>query len=230
MPVSVCNTPATRPPCRLFLSLLALLCVPLFGCKFVGALLFFAQPPQITPAEHRLTTGRLAILIESGRPQDENAVFVNAFHEQLVKYLKERANLRATVIAQEEITKLRREHPDFRQWGVQEVGRALKADEVLYVFIDQLVLYESPGSPLLQPQVQMHLTVISPLKPSSDPRVWPPMEKRRGHELRVGRHHIEATSSSVLDSELRKLARTTAWWAALPFYDFDREEMPPREM
>lgn len=219
-----------RAPLRR-LALLALLMVaPLAGCRPIGAILFFLSPRQVTPTEYKLTSGRLVILIEAGRPHEENAVFVNAFHEKLVEYLKERAKLKATIVSQDEITRLRREHPDFRQWGVQEVGRALNADEVLYFYIDELALYEAPGSPLLYPRIRMHQTVIGTLRPSSDPRAWPPSDIRRGREVSFSLHPREATSLAVLDEELRKLARAAAWVAAAPFYDFDREEAPPREM
>jgi hypothetical protein len=201
----------------------------LSGCNIVGSLMYFTLPPQVQKREFELTSGRLAVLVEMARPEQDNPVFAEAFHERLVEIFREQKKIRAQVIPYMDVVRLRQKHADFYKWSLPEIGRRLKADQVLYVRVESLELYTDPGSPVLAPQVRLRLAVVDPNAPAGTSRLWPPPEEREGRIIERGRHQRPVDSTTIVDSETRKLARDAAVLAAMPFYDVDLEEPVPWE-
>ena len=200
----------------------------LSGCNLVAAVGILTAPPQIKKAEYRLAPGRLAVLIETARPEEDHPVFAQAFHDRLVDEFRQH-KIRAQVVSRDEVQRARQENPDFARWSVQRVGRWLLADQVLYVRIESLQLYEAPGSPLLAPRVQMRVRVIGVNEPEETARLWPGPEEPGGRLMQRTRQPKEAIDSVLIDAEAAKLGREAAFLVAMPFRDVDLEQKPPWE-
>ena len=209
--------------------LLMLGLVPLLtGCNIIGPLGYLWGPRQIRETEFELTGGRLAVLIETARPEEDNPVFTRAMHKKLEQIFQDR-KIAARIVPLEEIQRLRRDHADFARWSLQKVGRRLDAKWVLYARIDRLRFHESPGSLLLTPQVRMRLKLVDPHAHPDTARLWPPPEEREGRFVERSRPMREARDSVLLDAEAAKLGKDVAHLVAHPFRDVDEEEKVPWE-
>lgn len=215
-----------RGPCLVALGLLGVGLLP--GCNIVGPALILTAPPQMKAAEVKVTDKRLALVIEYARPAEENPVFTGAFCQRLVEVFRDK-RVNQSVVPQAELLRLRRDNVDFREWSLQKIGRALNAEQVLYVRIDRLRLCERQGGLLLAPEVRMHLKLIAPWERSENVRLWPPREEREGRLIQRGRPMQEAVDTVAVDEEAAKLGRDAAWLAAKPFYKYDLEEKDPWE-
>jgi len=213
---------------RVIPTLLVGLLVLLPGCNIVAAMAYFFGPPQVQPAEFKLTDGRLAVLVEMARPEQHNPIFRQALCDKLTEIFRDH-NIKAQLVPQEEFYRLRQQNADFGKWSVQKVGRRLDAKQVLYVRIEELQLREAPDSPVLQPGVRMRLRLVDPQAPPKSAQLWPSPQERDGREVARARQHREATDSMVIDEEAAKLGKDAAYIVAAPFYDVDLEKKTPWE-
>lgn len=200
----------------------------LSGCNVVSAIAYFFGPPQIQRAEFKLTSGRLAVLVEMVRPEEDNPVFVQALHDKLAEIFRDRG-IKAQLIPLEDIARLRQQSPDFGQWSLQKLGRRLNAQQVLYVRVERLQIREAPGSPVLVPVADLRLKLIDPNAPPEAARLWPGRQEHQGREVQRARPAREATDGVAIDSEAAKLGKDAAWLVAMPFYDVDLEQKTPWE-
>jgi hypothetical protein len=207
---------------------LAVLLVPAAGCNIVGPLGVLFAPPQIQKAEVTLTKSRLALLVEYARTEDENPVFTQTFRERLAEILKEK-KVNEQLVPAQELARLQQANPDFGKWNLQRVARELRAEQVLYVRIDRLVIRPTPDHPLMEPGVMMHAKLISASAEAKAARLWPPAAEREGRELSRSRPPQEAADARAIDEETTKLAKDAALLMAMPFYDVDKEERPAWE-
>lgn len=200
----------------------------LTGCKLVAAIGILGAPRQIQKAEYKLTNQRLAVLIETAVPGQDNPVFAQALHDKLVEIFREE-DINQRIVPRREMLELRRDHPDFTRWSLQRIGRELNAQQVLYVRIEHLQIRAAPDHPLLEPRVRARLKVIAVNELGDQARLWPPAAERDGRAVEWQRQPREAESAMTVDTEAAKLAREFAWRVAEPFYDVDLEDDPPRE-
>jgi hypothetical protein len=198
------------------------------GCNIVSAMAYFFGPQQIQKAEFKLTDGRLALFVDWTQPEQDNPVFTQALHDKLVEIFRDH-NVKAQLIPQEEIYRLRQQDPDFIKWSIQKVGQRVNARQVLYVRVDDLQLREAPDSPVMLPAVRMRLRVVDPQAPKDKAQLWPTAQERRGREAARARQHREFTDPLAVDEETRKLGKDAAYIVAAPFYDVDLEQRTPWE-
>lgn len=209
---------------------LAALAVTSAGCNIMGPLLYILAPPQTTPAEYTLPKkGKIALFVEFARPEQENTVFVNEFETRLGEIFKERKVLDEPLVPMREVYRLRRAHPDFKDWGLQRIARELDADLMIYVRVAELRLKTTRGVQILEPHVEVYMRVISTSEPSASARVWPGSDETDGRKIVQARQVREATSAMTYDDEAGKLARDLATRCAMPFYEVDKEERVPWE-
>jgi hypothetical protein len=198
------------------------------GCKYVSAFTYFFGPPQVQKAEYKLTDGRLAVLLEPAHPEENNPVFTQALCEKLAEIFREH-NVKAQLVPQEDILRLRQQNPDFAKWSLQKTGQRLDAKQVLYARIERLQLREDPDAPIMQPLVRMRLKLIDPSAPADAARLWPPRDEREGREVERARPACELGDGMAQDIEAAKLGKDAAWLLAMPFYDVDLERKTPWE-
>lgn len=219
-----------RAAARTLFTCAVLAFVPLWlpACKYVAAASYFLSPPQIQKAEFKLTDGRLAVLVEPARAEEDNPVFTQALCEKLAEIFREN-NVRAQLIPQDDVVKLRQQNRDFAKWSLQKVGRRLNAQQVLYIRIDRLQMRDEPTAPVLHAAVRMRLKIIDPAAPSETARLWPGNSEAEGRLTERARPVSEAGDVIAEDAEATKLGKDAAWMVAMPFYDVDLEKKTPWE-
>lgn len=198
------------------------------GCKYVAAATYLFGPRQIQKAEFKLTEGRLAVLVEMAHPDEDNPVFRQALQDKLIEIFHEN-KVRAQVVPEEDILRLRQQNRDFAQWSLQKVGQRVNAKQVLYVRIQRLQLHEAPDSPVLAPLVVMRLKVVDPYADADKARLWPGPSELEGREAERARPASGVADTLTLDTEAAKLGKDAAYVVAMPFYDVDLETKTPWE-
>ena len=193
------------------------------ACNIVGAIAFFTAPRQIQKTEFALTKGRLAVLIELARPDEDNPVFTQALHTKLTEIFREK-KVNEQVVPFAEVQRLRQVSPDFDRWDMQRVAKALNAEQLLYIRVEHLSMKSTAAHPVLEPTADLRIKVISPAVPPKQARVWPKSEEREGRPIQRGRPMREASDPGTLDTEADKLGKDVARLVAKPFYDVDLEE------
>lgn len=205
-----------------------LACLALAGCRLMGATAYYLGPPHVQKAEYRLAPGRLAVLIEPVRAQDENPLFVQALHDALVREFREHASP-TPIVPFSEVLTLRRDRPDSRHWSLQRVGRELDAVQVLYVQIDRLELGDWRTQPVVEPAVELRCRVIDTHAAPSAARAWPPEGESDGRRFVCTRPAEEVADAAAWDTLTMRLARDAARAIVEPFFDIDLEQRRARE-
>jgi hypothetical protein len=199
------------------------------GCRALAALGILMSPPQMQKPELELTSGRLAIMMDYARGAEANPVFDLNLHNRIVELLREQ-KVPSQIVPYEEVVQLPLANPDFASWSIQKVGRALAAEQVLLVRIDQLRLRAAERDPVIAPHVDLHLKVVSVQEATTRARLWPDKDAEPdGRAVSCERQPREADSVELVDTETAKLARETGYYVARFFYKYDLEERPPRE-
>jgi len=210
------------PARLLLLTAVAAACLVLCGCNIVGAFTYLLAPPQIQKAEFTLTRGRLAILIEPARPEDENPVFTQALYDKLVEIFREK-KVNDQVVPLKDVQRLRQVNPDFDRWPMQRIAQALNAQQLLYIRVERLALRSAGQRPVLEPSVELRVKVIDASASPREARVWPKGEEL-GRTIQRGRPMREATDATAVDAEAAKLGKDAARLVARCFHDVDLEE------
>lgn len=197
------------------------------GCNILRPLAYYLRPPQIQKPEYEFPAdSRVAIMIEAARRRHENPVFNRALYERLVELLRA-GKPQPTFLPLRAISDLRRAHADFDRWSLQRIGRALHADQLLYIKLDRLIIRQSPDYPLLTPTVELHTKLIGVNQPAAHGRLWP--EQKEGRAVSCSRQPSEAGGADAADHAARKLGYDTAYYVAMPFIEVNLEEKPPVE-
>lgn len=207
--------------------LLACLILPLLsGCGWIGAIAYYLRPPKKIDPEFKLTTGKVAIMIDFARPSEENPLFTKAFFDRFVENL-ETAKAPIDAIPLEQVARLRQNNADFGKWGVQRIGRELKAEQVIYIRVARLQLEESPGAPVVEPRIAGSIVVIGVDAPSDKPRLWP--DSVEGREISAARQIREIVDQRTVDEEAIKLGKDLANTLARSFHEYDSEDKLEKE-
>lgn len=213
-----------RPARLLHTALLLALLAPA-GCGWLGAAIYFFRPPVTTKAEFRFK-GKVAIVIEAVRSHEENPLFSQALYDAFCENLTA-AKAAIDAVPLEKFQRLRQDNPDFASWGIQRIGHALGADQVLYIRLARLQFQEFPGAPLIEPRVAASVIVVGVSAPADKPRLWP--EAIEGRELSLSRQTRDAADPRALDEEATKMGREFAHIIARFFHDYDSEEPLKKE-
>lgn len=209
------------------LPLLAMLLPAVGGCSLLRGLGWLLAPPDIQKPEYTLTeTGKLAIVIESANPDEENPVFARALHAKLAELLREKPKSPA-VVPWNDVVALRQRNADYSRLSLQQIGRQLGAEQVLYLRCDRLRLRSTPDSPIYSPSVTLRARLIGVKEPSDAARLWP--AEPDGREYQQTRPVREPGPLADADSEMAKLARDLAHHLIVPFYETNLEIRPPVE-
>jgi hypothetical protein len=204
-----------------------LLGTALVGCNLLGPIAYYLGPPRVQKAEFALTDrGRVAVVVDYVRREQENPVFTQALVEKLIEIFREKKSS-TRLVPPEELLELRRTHRDFSGWSLQRIGRELNAEQVLWLRVENLTLRLAPDDPVLYPRVVLRVAVIGSDRPPERPRLWP--EEPEGREVSCSRPPQEAGDFHTQDLAAISLARDTAHLLATLFFDTDLEQPLPRE-
>jgi hypothetical protein len=197
----------------------------LAGCNLVGPIAYYLRPPQIQKPEFKLSeSGRVAVLIESGRGVQESPVFAESLYNQIVEISRVKKSA-TEFVPLGDVYALRRSRPDFASLSVQRIGRELNAEQVLYIRIDELRTRESPDLPVVEPSVSVRCSVVGVHALPDMARLWP--SEGEGRRETATRQAQMAAGPPDVDLALSKLAKDLAWRITVPFFQTDLETPLP---
>lgn len=199
----------------------------LAGCNILGPIAYYLGPPRIQKAEFTFpASGRVAVVVDYVRREQENPVFSQALVEKLIEIFRDRKSS-TRLVPPEELLDLRKRHRDFPDWSLQRIGRELEAEQVLCLRVEDLTLRVAPDDPVVYPRVVLRAMVIGTDRPPDRPRLWP--DDPEGREVPCSRPPQEAAGMNAHDQAAIKLASDTAHILATLFFDTDLEQPVPRE-
>jgi hypothetical protein len=142
--------------CGLVLGVLGSLVLGLAGCD-LASLAYFMMPDAREPAlikdlgtpsnEKKKQENRVAILTYAG-VMDLKMEFLHADRQlsdllgKMIQKQCEDNDEKITMIPTRTVENFKNNHPDWRQMDLEEIGRQLKADYVIYLELNSLSLYE----------------------------------------------------------------------------------------
>lgn len=198
----------------------------LTGCNIIKAAAYYLHPPRIAKAEYKITSGKLAVVVDPSRPDEAQPVFEQALQEKLQELFLEKKSS-VEFIPYVEVITLRQKQADFAKWPIQRIGHELGANYVLYLRQDSLTARSSRSEPIVQASVAFRAKLIDVSKPAEQARVWPP--EKDGRVISTSRQPQDASQPDIVDLELTKLGKDVAYFVMAPFFDTDEEEKPPVE-
>ncbi len=129
---------------------------PLGGCKMAGVVahgLF----PQMVKAQYHLPQRATLVWVEDSSSQFADLYMKDRIAVEVDRLLTHHAIL--TTVPPGEIAELMQElGDDFDRAGIDQIGRRLKAEQVVYMSITNIDLYPQPG--LLYPTAQVEVKVV----------------------------------------------------------------------
>ncbi len=118
----------------LFASLLLVILVVVVGCQAMGVLLYKTAGEPDVPAQFELGTKPTVVMVENFK----HAALANDDAELLARLINSRLLERKTfnVVGVEKVMQLKAEKPkEFREMTVAEIGRAVGAEQLIYVHL-----------------------------------------------------------------------------------------------
>lgn len=195
-----------------------LLLAGLASCNIVGPAIALAQGPPMTEALHTLDPARSVVVFVDNRdsvlPRGSLRLSIARRTERL---LLDEAKLKQVIDASAIIEAASRESPD-APTDIATLGRAVKADAVVYVVVDTFAL--SPDGQTYLPSADVRVKVIDTSGQGS--RAWP--EDRAGHAMRVtmpASREVVPTSAAALTRAQDKLAEAIGVSVAKLFYEHE---------
>jgi hypothetical protein len=152
--------------------LLALLILgSLTGCRAVSTLLA-PDPRPLVEAKYKFTKGKkIAVLIDDYLAPVNSPGMKPALAKKIGDGLIEAEAIRAgDLVSTESVAQLPKDTAQGKQLSIQNIGKQVQADQVLYVNIVEFNLQADPENPLIQPKARAYVKVINV---GDGDRLWP---------------------------------------------------------
>lgn len=201
---------------------LLLLSGGLAGCgPQAGSLAYFfgAKPKQIVKAQFTPTRGPLLIFFDDSPALDVPPEFPNLVVQATIDEFN-RLDINKNVIPPARLESLKRQKGDFHKMGIREVGRALEAEQVLWLCPREFVMADQPAEASEPATFSVAIKVINARAESSDTlRLWP--VSTEGERVSVSIPAAEVMRSATADELMRKMAALMAVELGRLFHDYD---------
>lgn len=149
------------------------------GCN-LQSMAYFLSPEYKDPPElgaiadkNKKKTNRVAILTYFN-PLETRSEAIQIDRELagvLTRMLKEQCEAnedKIDIISPRKVEEYKNTHPNWKQTDLSVIGRALKADYVIYIEINSISLYDK-GSLMFRGRANMAVTLVDVAKPDDDP-------------------------------------------------------------
>lgn len=198
--------------------LAAVIAVTATGCNIVGPAYLLVHGPEKVPAAHTLDSKRSAVIVIDDRANfvPRRALRLTMAAEAEKHLLGEKA-LEDMISGQSALAAAGAEK-DGRPLAIAEIGRAVGAEVVIYVAVDEFTL--SPDGQSFVPTARLRVKVIDA---TNDRRIWP--EDRAGQSVVARVPPKQGTAPTGLTEQARaedELARSAGLAIARLFFKHDR--------
>jgi hypothetical protein len=153
-------------------SLLVLLALGnLSGCRAISYLIA-PDARAMVEAKHKFTKGiKIAVLIDDYLAPVNNPGTKSALAKKIGDGLVEAGALRpGDLVSTEAVAQLPKDTLQGKKLSIQNIGKQVNADQVLYINIVEFNLQSDPENPLIQPKARAFVKVINV---SDGDRLWP---------------------------------------------------------
>ena len=206
----------------LLLSPLICLAIALSGCNVTDALYAIIIGPLIpaptVEAEYSLEDKTILIWIDDTAIEPKHHSLRRELTKELRTDLEEHEAIGGAV-AYAKITQFRMGHPDFIDLSIQDLGKRLQAEQVLYLFINQFQFRHDVGEGYYQPSLSGSVKIVDV---STGERVWPTDQSYRS--FTVNQPMIEGTGNEFEDDLINKFGADVAQEIAPYFYKHKKTE------
>ena len=193
------------------------------GQTFGGLLYHFniLQRPSI-PARFKLTTGPLLILVDDDLslltwPQGRDLLA-----NEIGRHLRE-AGVKAQVIPNHKLDAMRRADPLLDGKSISEIGKALGAEQVLWLQFREFVAIKQVETAVRAARCTLRVKVFDPqAKSKAEMRIWPSF--REGEFVSVSKSASELIQYASDPEVARMIVQETADTVAKLFYKHRPEE------
>lgn len=208
--------------------LLAGLAGVLPGCPAVGYLAALFTPPEKVEPVYKLPEDKVVlVLVDDPAFRSGNAPIKPELSRE-INSLLEGHRLVRRVVPYKELLNFIASEPNYNQMPTTEVGKALKADLVIVVEIEDFALKDAPQSTVYHGRLKTSVRVVSTKKG----KLWP-KHLTRGHPVKPVETPIQqGDGSSQFEIKLsRKLARSMAEKIVNLFFEHtgpDHSDLPEK--
>jgi len=201
-----------------FMILLPLICltIALGGCNVTDALYtIFISPLIPTPtvkAEYSLEDKTILIWIDDTAIDPKHHSLRRELTAAIRTNLEEHEAIGGAV-AYAKIAQFRMAHPEFIDMSIQELGKRLQAQQVMYLFINQFQFRHEAGEGYYQPSLSGSVKIVDV---GTGQRVWP--KDKSYQSFAVNQDMIEGKGTEFEDGLIQKLGAAVAQVIAPYFY------------
>ncbi len=192
------------------------LAITLSGCNVTDALygIFIAPliPAPTVEAEYSLKNKTILIWIDDTVIEPKHHSLRRELTQKLRTHLEEHKAIGGAV-AYAKIAQFRRAHPEFIDMSIQELGKHLQAEQVLYLFINQFQFHHDVGEGYYQPSISGSVKIVDV---STGERVWPTDQSYRS--FTVNQPLIEGRGNEFEDDLIQTFGADVAQEIAPYFY------------
>ena len=194
----------------------------LVGCNIPNTLyaIFIAPliPPPTVEAEHSMADKTLLIWIDDTAVGPKHHSLRRELTMQMRKHLEDHQAIGDTV-EYLKITQFRMTHPEFIDMSIQELGKRLQAQQVMYLFINQVQFYHEAGEGYYQPSLSGSCKIVDV---NLGERVWPIDQSYQS--FAVTQPMIEGKGTEFEDGLIQKLGAAVAQEIGPYFYKHKKTE------
>ena len=197
---------------------LTLIClaIALGGCNVTDTLyaIFIAPliPAPTVKTEYSLEDKTILIWIDDTAIEPKHHSLRRELTQELRKHLEEHEAIGGAV-AYAKITQFRMAHPEFIDMSIQELGKRLQAQQVMYLFINQFQFRHEAGEGYYQPSLSGSCKIVDV---STGQRVWP--NDQSYQSFAVNQPMLEGKDAEFEDGLIQKLGADVAQEIAPYFY------------
>jgi len=187
------------------------------GTMGAWAYWFAPVPEQEVKAEYKLEKSRLLILVDGDKGWLPDPAIQSTLTNELIKEFEEH-NVSHLTVPYEQIVQLRKKDPKFERRGAREVGKDLKADQVLHLNVHKFTLHDEVVAPAFKGKFVLSVKVLSTsAEKADDVRLWPSSSEGTSVEVTTDLHIGKGQTYN--DELTRRLCTEMAEKVAKLFYD-----------
>jgi len=170
---------------RKYLSLLLVSAAMLGGCEAVAYFLHIFAPPdpkEVVKAEYdKLGGHKVAVVVFADAKAQFEHIGIQLEISSVVSYELEQRIENLTVVSPRRIVKYQRQHIHWESMDKTQLGKALGAELILYVSLQEFATREPGSLRLYRGQLTAQVSAYKTALAENEARVWGPYEARVAH-------------------------------------------------
>jgi hypothetical protein len=206
-----------------------LLCLTLPGCEGVGYITQGFTGGERVKRQYKLPDKPTVVLVDDPDNQLGNPALVGVVAANLGFHLKENKAVKTVVDHKQVVALTSRLGDQYRLTPIDQVGRLVDAQQVIYVLIEQVQLQAAPG--MYRPTAVMRVKVIDAQTSArlfpEPPPIVDPVQVDRGRSViaQMNYRKIDAQTRGTDALAAQHLAEQMGLDAARLFFDWSKPDM-----